>query len=555
MKRLLTAAWLPGLALAFCVPRAQGQGNEVVVIYNTRLAESRDVAEHYAEVRHVPAGQVLGVDLTDAEVVSRAEFRDRLQLPLTKMLTERKLWVLEATTNAPAAPDPGQIKNGVIQSRIRYAVLCYGLPLKIAEDPDLRESGAGRVQDELRRNGAAVDSELACLPLLAGNMPLTGPVLNPHYGSTNAPALDPTNGVLLVTRLDGPTAAIARALVDKAVQAETDGLWGRAYFDLRGLTNGPYLPGDYEIRGASEICRQLGFETVVDARSNTFPAGFPLSQVALYAGWDDEHVSGPFALPTVEFMPGAFAYHLHSFTAMTLRSTDRHWAGPLLARGVTATMGCVDEPYLQLMPDMAVFFDEFVNLGFSYGEAAYGCQRFLSWQTAVIGDPLYRPFDRQQVQQQLQNLEKHRSKLLEWAQLQDVNQRLVRGAPLAEAITYLEKTPMTHQSAVLTEKLAELYSQAGKAEDSVKALQQVFKLNPTPQQRVRVTLTLGVRLVALGRNQEAYDLYRQFLKQSPDYPDQLNIYRHLRSLAGKLGHGAEVDDFEREINRLAPAQN
>src|SRR5580692_2659455 len=214
MKRLLMAARLPGLALAFCVPHAQGQGNEVVVIYNTRLAESRDVAEHYAEVRHVPAGQVFGVDLTDAEVVSRAEFRDRLQLPLTKMLTERKLWVLKAATNAPTTSDPDQIKNGVIESRIRYAVLCYGLPLKIAEDPDLREPGAGRVQDELRRNGAAVDSELACLPLLAGNMPLTGPVLNPHYGSTNAPALDPTNGVLLVTRLDGPTAAIARALVD-----------------------------------------------------------------------------------------------------------------------------------------------------------------------------------------------------------------------------------------------------------------------------------------------------------------------------------------------------
>jgi tetratricopeptide (TPR) repeat protein len=255
----------------------------------------------------------------------------------------------------------------------------------------------------------------------------------------------------------------------------------------------------------------------------------------------------------VEFMPGAFAYHLHSFSALTLRSTDRHWAGPLLARGVTATMGCVDEPYLQLMPDMAVFFDEFLNLGFSYGEAAYGCQRFLSWQTAVIGDPLYRPFGRKQLQEQY--LEKHHSKLLEWAQLRDVNLRLVQGAPPAEAIAWLEKTPMTHQSAVLTEKLAELYSEAGKPEDSVKALQQVLKLGPTPQQRVRVTLTLGVQLMALGRNQEAYELYRQFLKLSPDYPDQLNIDRHLRDLAGKLGHREEADGFEREISRLVPAPN
>jgi uncharacterized protein (TIGR03790 family) len=555
MKRLLMLAWVPGLLLAFCVLRARGQGNEVVVIYNTRLAESRDVAEHYAEVRHVPAEQVLGVDLTDTEVVSREEFRDRLQLPLTKMLTDRKLFTLGEPVPAATTLKPGRAKNGVIQSRIRYAVLCYGLPLRIAEDTDLREEGAGRVQIELRRNGAAVDSELACLPLLAGQMPLTGPIINPFYGSTNAAVFAPTNGLLLVTRLDGPTAAIARELVDKAVKAETDGLLGRAYFDLRGLTNGPYLPGDAQIRGASEICRQLGLETVVDARSGTFPAGFPMSQIALYAGWDDENVSGPFALPTVEFMPGAFAYHLNSFSASTLRSTDRHWAGPLLARGVTATMGCVDEPYLQLTPDMAVFFDDFVYLGFSYGEAAYGCQRFLSWQTAVIGDPLYRPFGRSQLQQQQQNLERSQSKLLEWLQLRAVNYRLVHGAPPVEAIAYLENAPITHESAVLTEKLAELYSQAGRAEDSVKALQQVLKLGPTPQQRIRVTLVLGARLVALGRNQEAYDLYRQFLGQSPDYPDQINIYRHLRELALKLGHPAEAEDFEQQISRLTPPSN
>lgn len=552
MKRMLRLGWLPGLIMALGIIHARAQGGEVVVIYNTRLAESRDVAEHYAEVRHVPAGQVLGVDLTDAEVVSRAEFRERLQIPLLKMLEERKLWILEADTNAVAA-ESRQIKNGVMQSRIRYAILCYGLPLRIAEDPNLREAGAERVQDELRKNGAAVDSELACLPLLTGAMPLTGPITNPYYGSTNVQRFAPTNGLLLVTRLDGPTAAVARGLVDKAVQAETDGLWGRAYFDLRGLTNGPYMLGDAQIRGASGICRQLGFETVIDTRSGTFPAGFPLSQVALYAGWDDEHVSGPFALPKVEFMPGAFAYHLNSFSALTLRSTDRHWAGPLLARGVTATMGCVDEPYLQLMPDMAVFFDEFVNLGFSYGEAAYGCQRFLSWQTAVIGDPLYRPFGHKQQLQQ--NLEKRHSKLLEWAQLRDVNLRLVQGASAAEAIAGLEKAPMTHQSAVLMEKLAELYAQAGRAEDSVRAMQQVLKLGPTPQQRVRVTLTLGVRLTELGRNQEAYDLYRQFLKLSPDYPDHLNLYRHLRDLAGKLGRRDEAAGFEREIGRLAPSQN
>ncbi len=45
------------------------------------------------------------------------------------------------------------------------------------------------------------------------------------------------------------------------------------------------------------------------------------------------NASGPFTLPKVEFMPGAFAYHLHSFSAFTIRSTTRNWCGPLLAKG------------------------------------------------------------------------------------------------------------------------------------------------------------------------------------------------------------------------------
>ncbi len=551
-KRLIIFAGMLSLASGWCVPSARGQGSEVVVIYNTRMAESRDVAEHYAEMRHVPAEQVLGFDLTDAEVVSRAEFRDRLQTPLLKALADRKLFEFSTPAPPATAGEPRQITNGVSRARIRYAALCYGIPLRIAEDPELREPGAGRVQVELRRNGAAVDSELACLPFLAGNMPLTGPVMNALYGCTNAQLLAPANGVLLVTRLDGPTAAIARGLVDKALQAEAEGLWGRAYFDLRGITNGPYRLGDDQIRGASEICRQLGFETIVDERRGTFPSGFPLSQVAFYAGWYDANVSGPFARPTVEFMPGAFAYHLYSFSALTLRTTDREWVGPLLARGVTATMGCVDEPYLELTPDMAVFFDEFVNLGFSYGEAAYGCQRALSWQTTVVGDPLYRPFGRPFVERQL-DLWQHQSKLREWACLRAANQRLVQGAPLPEVIADLEALPLSRQSAVLTEKLAELYSQAGRTNDAVNSLQQALKLGPSPQQRVRITLTLAARLAAAGRNQEAYDLYRQFLKQTPDYPDQLYIYRHLQGLAVKLGRHADAEDFEREITRLAPA--
>src|SRR5205814_3803105 len=135
----------------------------------------------------------------------------------------------------------------------------------------------------------------------------TGPITNPFFLATNANFMQPTKGILLVARLDGPSASIAQGLVDKAIEAETNGLWGRAYFDARGLTNGEYRIGDEWIRNAANAARKNGFETVLDENPNTFSAGYPLSQVALYAGWYDWNVSGPFTRPTVEFMPGAFA--------------------------------------------------------------------------------------------------------------------------------------------------------------------------------------------------------------------------------------------------------
>src|SRR2546430_16170962 len=54
----------------------------------------------------------------------------------------------------------------------------------------------------------------------------------------------------------------------------------------------------------------------------------------------------------------------------------------------------VEEPYLEGTINVAAFFADFTALGFSFGEAAYAAQPSISWQTTVVGDPLYRPFGR-----------------------------------------------------------------------------------------------------------------------------------------------------------------
>ena len=50
---------------------ARAGGNEVVVIYNSRLPESKAVAGYYAKMRQVPENQIYGFALTTNEEVSR----------------------------------------------------------------------------------------------------------------------------------------------------------------------------------------------------------------------------------------------------------------------------------------------------------------------------------------------------------------------------------------------------------------------------------------------------------------------------------------------------
>jgi len=126
----IAAVLLVGLWLG--VSRLWADGREVAVVYNSLLPESKAVAEHYAAARAVPAGQVFGLPLTTNEEITRVYFQEALERPLAKELTARKLWKyanlkIPATSNHP--PVTGSC---VVQSRIRYLVLCYGVPLKIA---------------------------------------------------------------------------------------------------------------------------------------------------------------------------------------------------------------------------------------------------------------------------------------------------------------------------------------------------------------------------------------------------------------------------------------
>jgi uncharacterized protein (TIGR03790 family) len=518
-------------ALAPCLARAGG--DEVVVIYNKNVPASKDVANYYAKMRSVPSKQVWGFSLPQGELISRDEFKSELQLPLAEKLEGTGLWKFGETTIHGADGVPVHFVRCVTASKIRYAVLCYGVPLRIEEDPSIHEPENKAVPDLFHGNGASVDSELAWLPLIENDERLSGPMENRLYGCTNAALLDPTNGILLVTRLDGPGPDIAMGLVKKSIEAEKDGLWGRSYFDARGITDGGYKLGDEWILGSAKLCRAVGFDPVVDTNPATFQPDFPMSQVAIYAGWYTENADGPFAQPTVEFMPGAFAYHLHSFSAATLRSTTEHWCGPLLAKGATCTMGCVDEPSIQFTPNVEAFLARWMLDGFTFAQAAWAAQPALSWQTTVIGDPLYRPFGKSP-EQILEHLKRTHSPDLQWYYWRVSNFLQAKGMPPFEVENYLENLPVTDSSAVLTEKLADLCDLQGKPESAIEFYKRALTLNPSPEQRIQIRLALAGELLDQNQTSKAIADYRAIIDESPGYPGDAPISRKIASLEQKI---------------------
>jgi len=522
--------------------------SQVVVLYNTRERNSQAVAEFYARERGIPENNLIGLACSHPAVISWADYEKQVTGPLREQLGERNLARFTSEIIPATSEQAGSVRHRLTTSKVRYLVLVYGMPYRIANDTNLVDTLSEKVPPHLRNNGAALDNELILLPS-SGLFALAGPANNPFQGATNVSALHPGNGVFLVSRLDGPTPELAKGLVTKALQAERDGLWGRAYFDLRGLADGPYKAGDDWIGSAANIARTLGFETYVDRAGTTLPLGFPLSEVALYAGWYDQDVSGPFTLPTVEFAPGAIAYHLHSFSARNPRSTTKHWVGPLIDRGATVTLGCVDEPFLQMTPNIGVFFAR-LAAGFNVGEAFLASTPTLSWQNIVIGDPLYRPF-LPNLLERGREMNRTNSPLLPWAITQTLNFQLNQGKTTDEVIKALEEIPGTTNSIVLTEKLARLYEQKSRIKQAITLGQRALVLGGTPQQRVRLFLDLAEWQRTLDRPKDAFATLEQFSQEFPGHPKLLAVRREQLDYARDLDLTGEVARLKGEIERLA----
>ncbi|MBI3831399.1 MAG: TIGR03790 family protein [Planctomycetes bacterium] len=378
--------------------------DEVLVIANSTSADSLAVAKYYMEKRGIPMDQLFTVAFKDYNAkgyeISFNSFENGVTIPLRKFLEERKL--------------KDKILCFVTVYDVPYAV--SGIQVTKEELDQIAKEHKVPNPGQVLTTRAALDSELAWLYRgdLAGLDPkdikyrsaycyLDG---NPFFGqpvkfrqfrknaATN-PKLKDFGTMYMTARLEAPSVALAKGLVDKAMEAERDGPSGIGYFDSKGPTLGNrkmgYPEGEFWARRAWLETHNAGFKTVKEETGKLFGPG-ECPDALIYWGW--------YALTNYQnafngkFRPGAIAVHTASGEATDIRTPRESggpWCGGFLTHGVTVTSGPVGEPFLNAFPHAEIFYPRLYQ-GWSIGDAYWNSHFELSWMMVLIGDPLYTPF-------------------------------------------------------------------------------------------------------------------------------------------------------------------
>jgi len=332
---------------------------EVLVIANTSNPSSLSLATYYVRKRNIPSENILLIRTTGTEACTRKTYEETIAQPVRRFLTAQ-----------------------IPVNHIRCLALMYGIPLKILLD-----------KIDSPNRGASVDSEISLV--LAEEYPLAGWIPNPFFvGFKGEKTEIEKDMVLMVSRLDGPSEATVKRIIDDSIRVESKGLKGTAYFDARWPEPNPraksgYTLYDQSIHLAAKRVRENGrLPVVLDDKETLFTPG-ACPDASLYCGWYSlaEYVDA------FQWNPGAVGYHIASGECATLKeNSSRVWCKRMLEEGVAATLGPVAEPYVNAFPLPEIFFSFLVDGYLTLAECYMVSLPYLSWQMVLVGDPLYRPF-------------------------------------------------------------------------------------------------------------------------------------------------------------------
>ncbi len=339
VKTLLTV-W----TLLLAATAALAGPSRVLLVVNDSSPDSRSIGAHYAERRSLPSVNIVRIRVPDSERISRADYHEKVRKPIVEHIR----------------------RNGL--DGVDFIVTTKGVPL---------------VDDR----GFSVDSMLT--------RAMTGEdtqMTNPYFGQA-VPFSRRRFGIFLVTRLDGYTAADAKALVDRALKAP--GKRGTILLDIDPFqdTREGYRDVNRDMRDAALRL----FERRVDYRldsTDTFVGG--MKDLGGYYSWgsNDSHFSREAYLSN-RFVYGAIGETVVSTSARTFRpeTGGQSLIADLIRNGITGVKGYVTEPYATARARAAILFPRYVD-GFTLAESFYAASPFICWKDVVVGDPLCAPYIR-----------------------------------------------------------------------------------------------------------------------------------------------------------------
>lgn len=469
-----------------------------LIVVNRNDPESLAIGQYYARQRGVPESNIVQLSAPTEETITVSQYVETVANPLLNALLENK-WVKGVKDSSKDAY--GRERLSVSIHSIPFVVLIRGVPLRIANDATLIEDMPDSVPIQFRVNNGSVDGEVALL-LAPPRTSMTAFVPNPYFGKSAISKAD-ANRILKVSRLDGPTQADVIRLIDRTLEAEQTGLMGRAYID----TGGPHATGDAWIRAAGAIAEAAYFD--IDYETSKRPMDFRdrLDAPAIYMGWYHQHAYAQWRAPRWPVPPGAIGFHLHSFSATSVRD-PKTWLGAFIAQGYCASVGNVYEPYLEYTHRPQVLLAHLLAGG-NFGDAVMLSMPSLSWQSVAVGDPLYRPF---KVDLASQLTGSGNSTFATYAGIREIN-RLLANEGSEAAIAFARSIFVTQPSMALAYRLAQLYATAGKDHEAVEALKIIRYITTFSADELVLVQKIANSLYKRGESELALSLYQNLLKE------------------------------------------
>jgi uncharacterized protein (TIGR03790 family) len=304
------------------------------VIFNGDDAASTRVAHYYAQHRHVPPDNLVGLSVPDRAVINRDELR-QLRIVLLAQL-------------------PSGVQSLLLVWSRPYAVECMSMTTAMA---------AG-YQSGFCEPGCGLTTR------------------SPLFDTPGWLPAD-TTGWLPAMLLPSQDEVLARAVIDRGIRSDGSQPPGTVYLvrtqdRARNVRAAAYSDAETAVAGR------------VLVRELTTPVGQqPADIIGYFTG-----AARVEELTKLEFRPGAAADHVTS-TGGNLEGFRQMPALEWLRQGATASFGTVSEPcaHLGKFPDPKVLLDHYLR-GDSLLEA-YWKSVAMPGQGLFIGEPLARPFAHQ----------------------------------------------------------------------------------------------------------------------------------------------------------------